>query len=88
MDKEKVNAEVLGVLMASGDAIMCRIPAAIIEYLNSNCDKEQIPHFDPNKTIEEYELSKDARTFLTILKLQYLIDSDEEKKEYIKGLMG
>jgi hypothetical protein len=86
MDNRKVNAEVLGVLMASGEAVLSRIPKSVINYLKENSDKGDIPQFDPNKTISECEISKEARTFLTVLKLQYLCDTEEEKQELIKKI--
>ena len=86
MDDSIVNAEVIGVLMALGNRYISKIPTSVIKYFIDNCDKNSIPSIDPNKRIEELNISKDARILLTVLKLKYWCKSDEEKENLMKIL--
>lgn len=79
MENQKVNAEILGVLMALGNKYVSKLPESVMEYLTQNCDMNSIPLIDKNKRIEEQNISKDARIFLTMLKLKYWCKSEEEK---------
>jgi len=88
MDKQKINAEVLGALKASGDAVISRIPKSILDYLEKNCNKDEIPQYDQTKTIDDVDISKEARTFLTMLKLQYLCETEEEKEKLMKQIIS
>ena len=82
----KVNTEVLAVLMALGDKYISKIPTQVMQYITDNSDAEQMPYIDPNKRIEEQNISKDARAFLTMLKLKYWCKSEEEKENLLKLL--
>ncbi len=86
MENIKVNTEVLGVLMALGDKYINKIPSSIMQYLLQNSDSNSIPLIDANKRIEEQKVSKEARTFLTMLKLKYWCDSEEEKNNLLNLL--
>lgn len=85
-ENTKVNAEVLAVLMALGDKYINKVPVQVMQYLTDNSDMSQIPYIDPNKRIEEQNISKDARAFLTMLKLKYWCKSEEEKENLLKLL--
>lgn len=80
MNNEKVNSEVLCVLMALGDTYVNKIPSQVMQYLIKNSKKDYIPEIDKNKRIEEQNISKEARVFLTMLKLKYWCKTEEEKE--------
>ncbi len=80
MNNEKVNSEVLCVLMALGDTYVNKIPSQVMQYLIKNSKKDYIPEIDKNKRIEEQNISKEARIFLTMLKLKYWCKTEEEKE--------
>lgn len=80
MENSKVNAEILGVLLALGDKYINKLPSSVMEYLTTNSNMAEIPYIDQNKRIEEQNISKDARVFLTMLKLKYWCKSEEEKE--------
>ena len=86
MNSAKVNGEIMGVLTALGNTYINRIPSQIMKYLIENCDMQSIPYIDINKRIEEQNISKDARVFLTMLKLKYWCESEEEKENLINLL--
>ena len=80
MNNEKVNSEILCVLMALGDTYVNKIPSQVMQYLIKNSNKDYIPEIDKNKRIEEQNISKEARVFLTMLKLKYWSKTEEEKE--------
>lgn len=86
MENKKVNAEILSVLMTLGDKYINKIPHSVVEYLIQNSNMEDMPSIDKNKRIEEQNISKDARVFLTMLKLKYWCKSEEEKEILLKLL--
>lgn len=80
---DNINTEVLGVLMALGSKYINKIPADVMKQITNNSDITKIPYIDPNKRIEEQNISKEARAFLTVLKLKYWCKSEEEKNRLI-----
>lgn len=86
MDVRKVNAEVLGVLIALGIDYINKLPESIMDYLTKNCSKEDIPTIDRTKPIDEQPISREARAFLITLRLQYFCKSKEEREEIIRIL--
>ena len=86
MNQDKVNAEILGVLMGLGIDYINKLPESLMDYLTKNCDKERIPQIDRNKSIEKQPISREARSFIIMLKLQYWCNSIEEREEIIKKL--
>ncbi len=80
INNQKVNAEILAVLMALGDKYISKLPSSVMQYLTQNFDANSMPVIDVNKRIEEQNISKDARVFLTMLKLKYWCKSEEEKE--------
>ena len=84
--EEKVNSEVLAILMILGNEYTSKIPDKIMEYLIYTSNLKNLPNIDPNKRIEEQNISEEARTFLVMLKLRYWCKTDEEKKELLKIL--
>ena len=85
-ENKKVNAEILAVLMALGDKYINKIPSTVMDYLTNNSDLSAMPSIDANKRIEEQNISKEARAFLTMLKLKYWCKSEEEKENLLKLL--
>ena len=86
MLEKDINSEVLGVLIALGNEYITLIPTEIFEYLFINCNPEKVPDIDKNKSILDQNISKEARIFLTMLKLNYWCKTSEEKEELIKIL--
>ena len=86
LSQDKVNAEVLGVLMGLGIEYINKVPESLMDYLTKNCDKESIPQIDRKKPIDEQPISREARSFIIMLKLQYWCNSAEEREEIIKKL--
>ena len=87
MDVTKVNAEVLGVLMALGIEYMNKLPSSVMDYLTKNSKAEDVPNIDASKPINEQPISKDAKAFLLTLKLQYFCNSKSEKESLINELL-
>lgn len=85
-DSKKVNAEVLAVLITLGDKYISKIPTSVIKFLKNNSDIKDMPFIDASKRIEEQNISKDARAFLTMLKLKYWCKSEEEKEQLLNLL--
>ena len=85
-ESKEIYSEVLGVLLALGNKYVKKLPSTMMPYLMKNCNFDSIPVIDKNKRIEEQNISEDARIFLTMLKLKYWCDSEEEKNELIKLL--
>lgn len=48
-DQNKINSEVLGVLMALDYSYVSKIPNKVMDYLTHNCDINSIPLIDRNK---------------------------------------
>ena len=86
MNNQKLNAEILGVLMALGYNYINKIPKNVMKHLTENCDVYKIPSIDKNKRIEEQNISDEARAFITMLKLKYWCKTEKEKKDIIKKL--
>ena len=86
MNNQKLNAEILGVLMALGYNYISKIPENIIQYLIKNCDVYKIPPIDINQRIEEQNVSDEARAFIIMLKLKYWCKTEKEKEDLIKVL--
>ena len=53
MENSKVNAEILGVLLALGDKYINKLPSSVMEYLTKNANMSEIPYIDQQKRIEE-----------------------------------
>lgn len=85
-ESKKIYSEVLGVLLALGNKYVKKLPATIMPYLMKNCNFDSIPVIDKNKRIEEQNISEEARMLLTMIKLKYWCDYEEEKSEIIKIL--
>ena len=86
MNEQSINTEVVGVLMTLGDTYISKLPFEVWQYLMSHSDKSQIRMYDRDKGIQEQDISKDARVLLTILKLQYFCDTEEEKESLVQLL--
>lgn len=86
MDAIKVNTELVGILMTLGDEYISKLPFSVWQYLIANYDKDKMVLYDKNKPLQEQNISKDARVLLTILKLQYFCETEEEKENLVKML--
>ena len=81
---ERVNAEVLAVLKALGNEYLLKIPSDLANYLINNSDKNLKVNIDVNKPIQDQNISKEARSFLTLIKLQYFCETDDERNKLIE----
>ncbi len=87
MDIKKVATETLGILSVLGTEYVNKLPKDLMEFIIDNADQENTPSIDPNIRIEENpNVSKDTRVFLTMLKIKYWTDSEEEKKDILNIL--
>lgn len=84
--EEKICTETVGVLRAIEKSYSEALPPEIIEYLLLTCDVDNIPQLDPNKGINEQNISEDTKAFLTILKLKYWCKTQEQKNELLKKI--
>jgi len=87
MDIKKVATETLEILSVLGTEYVNKLPKDLMDFIIDNADHENAPSIDPNIRIEENpNVSKDTRVFLTMLKIKYWTDSEEEKKDILNIL--
>ncbi len=79
-------SEVLGVLITLSDHYINKLPEDLMELIIENSDSNYLPVIAECKRIEEQNISKSARAFLTMLKLKYWCETEDEKKELLKIL--
>ena len=48
--------------------------------------EQKLVLYDKDKPLQEQNISKDARVLLTILKLQYFCETEEEKENLVQML--
>lgn len=82
---EYANAysEVLGILKYISKEDYEKIPNSKIELFETNQNKEYIFNYDPNKTLEEQNVSKRAKAIIGILFRDYWA-TDEQKDKIIR----
>ncbi len=82
---EYANAysEVLGILKFISKEDYEKIPNSKIELFETNQNKEYIFEYDPNKTLEEQNVSKIAKAIIGLLFRDYW-GTDEQKDKIIK----
>lgn len=85
MTEEKMNAEILSVLLALGPRYVEKIPEEMITHMTNHCDKSAMITVDVNIPIQNQPISKEAKTFLAMLKLQYWCDSNEERRKLFEN---
>ena len=82
----EVYSEVLGVLLALGNKYVGKLPLDLMQFLIENSTNATIPVIDRNKGIEEQDISEEARIFLTMLKMKYWCETEDEKNEILNTL--
>ena len=82
----EVYSEVLGVLLALGNKYVGKLPLDLMQFLIENSTNATIPVIDRNKGIEEQDISEEARIFLTMLKMKYWCETEDEKNEILDTL--
>ncbi len=82
---EYANAysEVLGILKCLQKEDFEKIPNSKIELFETNQNKEYIFNYDPNKTLDEQNVSKRAKAIIGLLFRDYWA-TDEQRKKIIK----
>ena len=64
-----------------------KIPSTFIEYLRKHKSQNYVPKFDLNKELEEQKLKEETYGLLAVVYLNYLSETEEQKKELLKFLM-
>ena len=88
MSDKELYSEVLGVLLALGTDYTSRLPKELVDFLVKECDTYKIPTINKNKRIEEQNVSADCRAFLTMFKLKYWCETQEERNELLNLLQA
>ena len=83
---DRTYSEIVGVLFALGNKYISKLPETLISNLMKKTYGKEIPHIDKEKRIEEQNFTEDTYTFLTMLKLNYWCETEEEKNELIEIL--
>ncbi len=86
MDKNKIAyAEVYSFIELLPPSEYNKIPKDIIDYINWNRDYSYNFKYDPTKTVDEQNLSKEARAIILKIYLDYFANT--EKKFKIKEIL-
>ena len=64
-----------------------KIPATFIEYLKKHKSQNYVPNFDLTKELEDQKLKEETYGLLAVVYLNYLSETEEQKKELLKFLM-
>ncbi len=81
--EERTSSEIIAILKVLGVDYVSKIPLNVLELLYKTADINNLPYIDPNKGIEEQDISEDARAFLAMLKYRYWCKSEKEKQELL-----
>lgn len=88
MDKTKLAySEVSLILKSLEDELINKIPDNVKNFFEEEKDSEYIPTINFEKPLNEQKLERETIVLLTILKLKYWCENEQEKKELIEQLM-
>lgn len=85
-ETELAYAEVDAILELLEDEFVNRIPEKIREFFKDEKDKEYKPTIRSDIGLDEQDLKAETISILTLLQLNYLCDSEEEKQEILNEL--
>lgn len=80
---ETTYAEVYNILNVLGDKYKNKVPKKFIEFLDDNRNKDYSLKID-EKNYESINISRDALTIISILNLNYWVESEDEKQALIE----
>lgn len=83
---ELAYAEVDAILELLEDEFANRIPVKVREFFKDEKDKEYKPTIRSDIGLDEQDLKAETISILTLLQLNYLCDSEEEKQEILNEL--
>ena len=85
-ETELAYAEVDAILELLEDEFVNRIPEKVREFFKDEKDKEYKPIIRSDIGLDEQDLKAETISILTLLQLNYLCDSEEEKQEILNEL--
>ena len=74
-------SEVYAIINLLEDEYLDKIPKKIINFFDEEREKNYIPVIDVNVSLLKQNLQRETMILLTILKLNYWCNSEEEKQE-------
>lgn len=83
---EQAYAEVDAILELLEDEFVNRIPAKVRKFFKDEKDKGYIPNIRSDIGLDEQNLKSETISILTLLQINYLCDSEEEKQEILNEL--
>lgn len=85
-ETELAYAEVDAILELLEDELVNRIPEKVREFFKDEKNKEYKPTIRSDIGLDEQDLKAETISILTLLQLNYLCDSEEEKQEILNEL--
>lgn len=85
-ETELAYAEVDAILELLEDEYVNKIPAQVREFFKKEKNKDYIPSINSELRLDEQELKDETVSILTLLQINYLCDSEEEKQEILNEL--
>lgn len=85
-ETELAYAEVDAILELLEDEYVNRIPAQVREFFKKEKNKEYILNIRSDIGLDEQKIKAETISLLTLLQINYLCDSEEERKEILKEL--
>lgn len=85
-ETELAYAEVDAILELLEDEFVNRIPEKVRKFFKDEKDKEYKPTIRSDIGLDEQDLKAETISILTLLQLNYLCDSEEEKQEILNEL--
>lgn len=85
-ETELAYAEVDAILELLEDEYVNKIPAQVREFFKKEKNKEYSPNINANIGLDEQDLKDETISILTLLQINYLCDSEEEKEEILNEL--
>ena len=85
-ETELAYAEVDAILELLEDEFVNRIPEKVRKFFKDEKDKEYKPTIRSDIGLDQQDLKSETISILTLLQLNYLCDSEEEKQEILNEL--
>ena len=85
-ETELAYAEVDAILELLEDEYVNRIPAQVREFFKKEKNKEYRTNINAEISLDKQDLKDETISILTLLQINYLCDSEEERKEILKEL--
>lgn len=85
-ETELAYSEVNAILELLEDEFVSRIPNSVRDFFKNEMNKEYIPNIRTDIGLDEQELKSETISILTLLQINYLCDTEEEKQEILNQL--